>query len=147
LKHDYTVIAPHNAIICNRFAVPLLEVKQLRREAQDLKEVVAEQALGLRLLKKHDRGWGRPRMRYPSIIRLVEQSHLAVRRTLQKLGVARPTFYRWYAAYRAGGPERLEDDRPRPGQVWNRIPEDVGEAGPKLSRCCLQRSSKLPAVP
>ena len=28
------------------------EVKQLRREAQDLKEVVAEQALELRLLKK-----------------------------------------------------------------------------------------------
>src|SRR4029077_15332819 len=28
------------------------EVKQLRREAQDLKEVVAEQALALRLLKK-----------------------------------------------------------------------------------------------
>jgi hypothetical protein len=30
---------------------------------------------------------------------------------LQKLGIPRPTFYRWYAAYRAGGPERLEDDR------------------------------------
>jgi len=28
------------------------EVKQLRREAQDLKEVVAERALELRLLKK-----------------------------------------------------------------------------------------------
>jgi transposase InsO family protein len=69
-------------------------------------------------------------MRYPSsekleIIRLVEQSHLPVRRTLQKLGIPRPTFYRWYAAYRAGGPERLEDDRPRPGQVWNRIPDDI----------------------
>ena len=44
------------------------EVKQLRREAQDLKEVVAEQALELRLLKKkHDRGWGRPNMRLLSI--------------------------------------------------------------------------------
>jgi transposase len=31
------------------------EVKALRREAQELKEVVAEQALELRLLKKHDR--------------------------------------------------------------------------------------------
>jgi transposase-like protein len=57
------------------------EVKQLRRESHDLKEVVAEQALELRLLKKkHDRGWGRRRMRYPAsekleIIRLVEQSH------------------------------------------------------------------------
>ena len=37
-------------------------------------------------------------MRYPAsakleIIRLVEQSYLPVRRTLEKLGVPRPTFY------------------------------------------------------
>ena len=37
-------------------------------------------------------------MRYPAsekleIIRLVEQSYLPVRRTLEKLGVSRPTFY------------------------------------------------------
>ena len=37
-------------------------------------------------------------MRYPAsekleIIRLVEQSHLPVRRTLEKLGIPRPTFY------------------------------------------------------
>ena len=41
------------------------EVKDLRREAQALKEVVAEQALEIRLLKKkRARQWGRPRMRY-----------------------------------------------------------------------------------
>jgi hypothetical protein len=34
-------------------------VTDLRREARALKEVVAEQALELRLLKKHDRGWKR----------------------------------------------------------------------------------------
>ena len=34
------------------------EVKVLRQEARTLKEVVAEQALELRLLKKHDRGLG-----------------------------------------------------------------------------------------
>ncbi|MBL0115767.1 MAG: hypothetical protein IPP45_10270 [Sphingomonadales bacterium] len=34
------------------------EVRDLRREARDLKEVVAEQMLEMRLLKKHDRGWG-----------------------------------------------------------------------------------------
>ena len=33
------------------------EVKQLRREARDLKEVVAEQALELRLLKKTGSSW------------------------------------------------------------------------------------------
>ena len=53
-------------------------------------------------------------MRYPAsekleIIRLVEQSHLPVRRTLEKLGIPRATFYRWYdrlSERRAGGPGR-----------------------------------------
>jgi transposase-like protein len=40
-------------------------------------------------------------MRYPAsekaeIIRLVEQSHLPVRQTLELLGIPRATFYRWY---------------------------------------------------
>ena len=71
------------------------EVKDLRREARDLKEVVAEQTLELRLLKKSMLGgWGRPRMRYPAsekleIIRLVEESHLSARMTLAKLGIPR----------------------------------------------------------
>jgi putative transposase len=30
------------------------------------------------------------------IIRLVEQSHLPARRTLEKLGIPRSSFYRWY---------------------------------------------------
>ena len=51
-------------------------------------------------------------MRYPAsekleIIRLVEQSPLPVRRTLEKLGIPRATFYRWYDLYQAGGPEAL----------------------------------------
>ncbi|MGB3141570.1 MAG: IS3 family transposase [Aestuariivirga sp.] len=106
------------------------EVKVLRKEARDLKEVVAEQALELRILKKkHDRGWGRRRMRYPAsekleIIRLVEQSHLSARRTLQKLGIPRSTFNRWYDRFLAGGVDALEDRRPRPNRVWNRIPEE-----------------------
>src|SRR5215218_8461151 len=76
------------------------EVKALRREANALKEVVADLTLENRLLKKHDRGWGGRRMRYPAgekleIIRLVEQSHLPVRPTLERLGIPRATFYRW----------------------------------------------------
>jgi transposase len=39
-------------IHCDELRVSFDEVKQLRREAQDLKEVVAEQALELWLLKK-----------------------------------------------------------------------------------------------
>ena len=69
-------------------------------------------------------------MRYPAsekleIIRLVEKSHLSVRRTLDKLGIARATFYRWYDLYRLGGIDALEDHKPTPGHVWNRIPDKV----------------------
>ena len=69
-------------------------------------------------------------MRYPAsekaeIIRLVEQSHLPVRRTLEKLGIPRATFYRWYEFYRTGGPEALEDRPSRPTRVWNRLPDAV----------------------
>ena len=61
------------------------------------------------------------------IIRLVEQSHLPARRTLEMLGVRPSTFYRWYDRYRAGGPEALEDKPSRPDRVWNRIPDAVRE--------------------
>jgi len=69
-------------------------------------------------------------MRYPAaekleIIRLVEQSALPVRRTLEKLGIPRATFYRWYDLYQTGGPEALDDRHPRPDRVWNRVPDDV----------------------
>jgi len=69
-------------------------------------------------------------MRYPAtekleIIRLVERSHLPVRRTLDKLGVPRPTFYRWYDLYRRFGDAGLEDRQGGPRRVWNRVPETV----------------------
>ncbi len=69
-------------------------------------------------------------MRYPAaekleIIRIVEQSHLPAKRTLDQLGIARRTFYRWYDRYREGGPEALEDRPSRPGHVWNRIRADI----------------------
>ena len=69
-------------------------------------------------------------MRYPAsekleIIRLVEQSHLPVRRTLEKLGVSLAAFYRWCDLYQTGGPEALEDRSSRPDRVWNRIPDTV----------------------
>jgi transposase InsO family protein len=69
-------------------------------------------------------------MRYPSsekleIIRIVEQSHLPAKRTLDQLGIARRTFYRWYDHYLEGGPEALADRSSRPGRVWNRIPDTI----------------------
>jgi len=61
------------------------------------------------------------------IIRLVGQSALPVKRTLEKLGIPRATFYRWYDRYQSGGPEALDDRSPRPNRVWNRIPDDIRE--------------------
>ena len=71
-------------------------------------------------------------MRYPAsekleILRLVEHSHPPVRKTLEKLGVPRATFYRWCDLYQAGGLEALEDKPPKPSRVWNRIPDKVRE--------------------
>jgi putative transposase len=48
-----------------------------------------------------------------------------VRRTLEKLGVSRATFYRWCDLSQTGGPEALEDRSPRSDRVWNRIPDNV----------------------
>jgi putative transposase len=69
-------------------------------------------------------------MRYPAsekheIIRIVEKSHLPARRTLEQLGIPRATFHRWYDRFLTGGVEALDDRSPRPGRVWNRIPEPV----------------------
>ncbi len=59
------------------------------------------------------------------IIRLVEQSHLPARRTLETLGIPRATFHRSYDRFQTGGVEALEDRKPRPRRVWNRVPDAV----------------------
>ena len=69
-------------------------------------------------------------MRYPAsekleIIRLVERSPLPAKRSLEKLGIPRTTFYRWYDRYLALGEAGLVDRPPQPGRVWNRIPDAV----------------------
>ena len=71
-------------------------------------------------------------MRYPAqekleIIRLVEQSHLPAKQTLDQLGIPRSTFYLWYDKYQAGGVDALTDKAPMPSRVWNRIPDDIRE--------------------
>ncbi len=62
------------------------------------------------------------------IIELVEQSSLSVGRTLASIGIPRSTFYDWYDRYQGGGIEALEDGKPRPQRVWNKIPDEVGTA-------------------
>ena len=85
-------------------------------------------------------------MRYPAsekleIIRLVEQSSLPVRRTLEKIGIPRATFYRWYDLYQSGGPEALDDRHPKPDRIWNRIPDDVRE---RIVNLALDESALSP---
>jgi putative transposase len=51
------------------------------------------------------------------IIRLVEQSPWPARRTLDKFGVPRSSFYRWYDRNQRGGPEALADRPSRPDRA------------------------------
>ena len=60
-------------------------------------------------------------MRYPAsekleIIRLVERSHLPAKQTLDMLGIARTTFYRWYERFRLDGADALQDRAPLPAR-------------------------------
>jgi putative transposase len=85
-------------------------------------------------------------MRYPAsekleIIRIVEQSHLPAKQTLDKLGVARRTFYRWYDRYLEGGPEALADKPSSPSRVWNRIPEAIHD---QIIELALEQSELSP---
>ena len=90
-------------------------------------------------------------MRYPAsekleIIRLVEQSHLPVRRTLATLGIPSTTFYRWYDRYRAFGEAGLRDRTSGPGRVWNRIPDDIRRQIVDLALECPELSPRELAV-
>jgi putative transposase len=59
------------------------------------------------------------------IIRTVETSPLPVRRTLAQIGIPKSTFYAWLDRHAAAGFDGLEDRKPRPDRVWNRIPDEV----------------------
>jgi putative transposase len=92
------------------------EVKGLRAQARQLKELMAELMLENRLLKKACWRMGSPILRYavaekPEMIRLVEQSSLPVRHTLEQLGIPRSTFYGWYDRYRSSDADGLADRR------------------------------------
>jgi len=58
------------------------------------------------------------------IIRLVEESELPVKHTLDELGVAKSSFYRWYRRYEQEGYEGLSNRSPTARRFWNKIPED-----------------------
>jgi len=60
-----------------------------------------------------------------AIIRLVEDSELSIRRTLQEIKISRSSFYRWYLAYEKHGMDGLANRSRSVLQHWNRIPESV----------------------
>ena len=62
-----------------------------------------------------------------AIIRLVEDSDLSIRRTLDEIKVSRSSFYRWYQAYERDGLEGLENASRASRQDWNKIPDSVRE--------------------
>jgi transposase InsO family protein len=80
------------------------------------------------------------------IIRLVEESHLPTRRTLEILGTPRSSFYRWYDRYPQGGPEALKDRPSRPDRIWNRIPNLIREQIIEMALDCPELSPRELAV-
>lgn len=75
------------------------------------------------------------------IIRLVEESDLPVRKTLEELEVPRSSFYRWYARYQTEGYEGLADHKPGPQQFWNQIPDSVRQ---QVVEVALERPDQSP---
>ena len=87
-------------------------------------------------------------MRYPAsekleIIRLVEGSHLPAKQTLDKLGIPKTTFYRWYDRYLVAGADGLEDQAPMPSIVWNRIPDNIRDKLIELALACPMSVARL----
>jgi hypothetical protein len=44
-----------------------------------------------------------------------------------QIGIPRSTFYNWYDRYVTEGPDGLEDKKPSPGPVWNKVPVSVAD--------------------
>jgi len=61
------------------------------------------------------------------VIRMVEESDLSIKKTLEEIGVSKSSFYRWYDLYLSGGLDALESESKAPKQFWNKLPESVKE--------------------
>lgn len=75
------------------------------------------------------------------IIRVVEESSLGVKRTLQELDINRSTFYEWYRRYVRQGATGLEDRTTHLRQFWNAIPPWVKK---KVVETALDHLDKSP---
>lgn len=59
------------------------------------------------------------------IIKMVEQSPIGVKATLEQLGIHRSTFYTWYDRYVKFGASGLEITTTKQHCVWNKIPYEI----------------------
>lgn len=75
------------------------------------------------------------------IIRIVEDSQLSVKRTLQELGISRSTFYEWYKRYREDGYDGLMQRSKEQIVFWNKIP---GKERQKVVETALDREDLSP---
>jgi len=75
------------------------------------------------------------------IIRMVEDSQLPVKKTLEELDINRSTFYSWYHRYNEDGIDGLSDRWKGPGRIWNRIPDSERE---KVVQLALEYPEKSP---
>jgi transposase-like protein len=113
------------------------DVKGLRAEAQQLKELLVEVLLENRLLKK---AYSPMRSPIHEIPRCREAGDHPAGRAVVALGAAHPspaghrasTFYRWYEGYlaRRRGPGRCQS---APRRVWNKLPPTVAAAVVELA--------------
>lgn len=58
------------------------------------------------------------------IIQLVQNSNLSVKKTLERLDIHKSTFYNWLKRYQESGIDGLEDRKPVPKAIWNKITEE-----------------------
>jgi putative transposase len=75
------------------------------------------------------------------IIRIVENSKLNVKRTLDELCINRSTFYEWYRRYQELGYDGLANRSHAPKQFWNAIPPWEAE---KVVEIALELPDKSP---
>ena len=75
------------------------------------------------------------------IIRVVEDSALGVKRTLQELDINRSTFYEWYRRYREAGDAGLATRPSQQRRFWNAIPPWVKK---KVVETALEHLDKSP---
>ena len=62
------------------------------------------------------------------VIQLVENSDLSMRQTLRRLDIHKSTFYNWLKRHEENGFDGLEDKKPLPQAIWNKITAEHREA-------------------